>query len=339
VERIVIDRLDSLGDAVLALPCAGLLKERFPAASILYLGWNYTRPLVECSKHIDGFLDWNEVEHAGPEAQADFLGRSRADAIVHLHPNKASALAARRARVPVRVGNARRRWGLVGPNRWVLYPRQHSQLHQAQLNAKMLRPLGVERVPPLDEIPRYYGLERAPRLREEVAGAVADDRVNVVLCPTGTGNAMTWGIDNYARLIEVLDPERYRALVVGRPEELGADRERLPVDRPHVVDLVGRLKVPDLVALLARCEATVAPSTGPLHIAAAFGRCAIGLYSPRPTKYPARWGPLGAHAHALVADPDCPLCLRRRECDCIRRIPLTAVADLLRPLAPGLVEA
>ncbi|MCB0778620.1 MAG: hypothetical protein KDC03_03595, partial [Flavobacteriales bacterium] len=84
-----------------------------------------------------------------------------------------------------------------------------------------------------------------------------------------------------------------------------------------------------LIALIGASDALVAASTGPLHIAAASGKRAIGLFAPRRPIHPGRWAPLGPDAHALVHDPDCPTCASGRPCDCITRIGPEQVATLL----------
>lgn len=50
----------------------------------------------------------------------------------------------------------------------------------------------------------------------------------------------------------------------------------------------------------------ISPSTGPLHMAAALGLAAVGVYPPAPTMSPRRWGPLGPWSRAVVPAVDCP---------------------------------
>ena len=50
--------------------------------------------------------------------------------------------------------------------------------------------------------------------------------------------------------------------------------------RDRVTDLTGQLSLSQLVELIAHCDGLVAASTGPLHLAAAFGIRAVGLYAP-----------------------------------------------------------
>jgi hypothetical protein len=53
VKRIIISRTDNLGDVILTLPMAGILKSEIPGCYILFLGKKYTKPLVDACEHVD----------------------------------------------------------------------------------------------------------------------------------------------------------------------------------------------------------------------------------------------------------------------------------------------
>jgi heptosyltransferase-3 len=88
------------------------------------------------------------------------------------------------------------------------------------------------------------------------------------------------------------------------------------------------LALPEFIAFIAAADGLVAGSTGPLHLAAALGRHALGLYPPIRPMHPGRWGPLGPHAEYLVFDrPDCQDCRAQpAACTCIKAILAVAVA-------------
>ena len=56
-ENVLISRIDSIGDVVLALPVAGELKKNFPGIKIGLVGALYTKPVIEACEHIDTFID------------------------------------------------------------------------------------------------------------------------------------------------------------------------------------------------------------------------------------------------------------------------------------------
>jgi ADP-heptose:LPS heptosyltransferase len=327
--HVLLSRTDALGDVTLALPMAGAIKRHLPGARVSFLGRTYTHPVVEACEHVDAFVDWSSVADAGVEAQTQLLRDVGASHVIHVNAYRAECRAAHRAGIPVRVAMARRWWGLIHSNRWLFYGRRRSPLHESQLNLMMLRALGIHEMPDLDGVARLYGLTRQRPLARELEARFDPARVNVVLHPRSGGTAPEWGVPNFARLMLALDPARYRIFVTGSKREREQSARDLPLHLPHVVDLMGALDLHQLIALLGRADAAVASSTGPIHVAAAQGTVAVGLYTARPSKNAARWGPAGLHRHWLVYDPHCRTCLRGKECACCSRIPVERVIDVL----------
>jgi ADP-heptose:LPS heptosyltransferase len=152
--------------------------------------------------------------------------------------------------------------------------------------------------------------------------------MNVVLHPL-LGSGVGWGLTNFASLIALLDPARYHVIITGTATEAQRYRPSLPLDAAHVTDAGGKLSLRELMELIGACDAFVSASTGPLHLAAASGIRAIGLFSMQRPIFPARWAPIGRDALALTFDPLCARCARGEACDCIQRISPDRVAALL----------
>ena len=98
---------------------------------------------------------------------------------------------------------------------------------------------------------------------------------------------------------------------------------------PKATDLTGKLSLQQFIAFINACQVLVAASTGPLHIAAALDKKAIGLFSPKRPIHPGRWMPLGKDAHYLVYDANCKKCAKKEECDCISKISPQQIIALL----------
>ena len=329
-EHIVLSRTDSIGDVVLTLPLAGLLKQRFPGVRITFIGRGYTRPVLERCTQVDRVITFEELTSGDA---VGMLRSLRADAIVHVFPQREVARWARSAGIPRRIGTSHRWWHWLMCNERVSFSRRKSELHEAQLNVKLLAPLGVEEVPDTARLVELTGFV-VPQADMTVRTLMRKDRVHVVLHPGSKGSAVEWGLDRFAELIRALDPDQYQVFLTGTKEEADRYRATLPVDLAHVIDTGGTLTLDQLIQLIGACDTLVAASTGPLHIAAASGIRAIGLFVPRRPVHPGRWAPIGRDAHALVFDPGCVDCAAGRRCDCIHRITPQRVLALLEPLQP-----
>ena len=87
-----------------------------------------------------------------------------------------------------------------------------------------------------------------------------------------------------------------------------------------VTDITGMMPLAQFIAFINKADGLVAASTGPLHIAAALGKVAVGLYAPMRPIHPGRWAPLGPRAGYLVLDKQCRLCRHDSRCACIESI-------------------
>jgi ADP-heptose:LPS heptosyltransferase len=302
-EHILLSRTDSIGDVMVTLPMAGLLKQRFPGVRISFLGRSYTAPVLSHCSHVDQVLDLNVLEQYGPEAAALELRKLHIDTVVHVFPRREVAAWCKHAGIRQRIGTAHRWWHWLTCTDRPRFSRRRSDLHEAQLNLKLLAPLGIVEMPSLAELGTLSGFQ-PPVPDATIAGMLRPDRTRVVLHTLSKGSAVEWGQERFASLIHALDPERFQVILTGTAAEAERYRLELPVQLPHVTDVGGRVDLAQLVALIGGCHALVAASTGPLHIAAAAGIRAIGLFADTPPIHPGRWAPLGKDVHVLLAPPD-----------------------------------
>jgi ADP-heptose:LPS heptosyltransferase len=70
-------------------------------------------------------------------------------------------------------------------------------------------------------------------------------------------------------------------------------QEKILAHAPHIQNAIGQFDLAQYISFIHACDALIAASTGPLHIAAALEKHAIGLYPPERPINPERWGPIG----------------------------------------------
>ncbi len=328
-EVFIISRTDGIGDVVLTLPIAGILKQRYPNCYICFLGEKYTKPIIDCCKHIDAFLNWTNIKKLPYEKQVSFLKKLSADEIIHVFPRKEIAKLGKSAKIPVRTGTRNRLYHWIYCNNLIKLSRKKSELHEAQLNTILLSNSQTHTIPSLEEISTLYGLERIKPLSNHLQKHIVKDKINLILHPKSKGSAREWGLENYASLISTLPQEKYNILLTGTEEEGRLYRDLLVSPYPFVHDLSGKLSLEELISLINASDALVACSTGPLHIAASLNKLAIGIYPPIRPMHPGRWAPIGKNAHVLVLNKECNLCRKTSDCQCIRSIKPEQVIKIL----------
>jgi len=332
VPTFLVSRTDAIGDVVLTLPVAGWLKQQHPGCRVVLLGRAYTAAVAAACPWVDEFLNVDELGQLAEKEQLAQLRHLEATAILHVFPNKWLARLARQAGIPVRIGTRNRVFHWLTCNRLVALSRRHSPLHETQLNLALLAPLGYQTPLALPAVAELVRLQAAAPLRPEFQRLLAERRpgqLNVILHPRSRGSAREWGLAHFGQLARLLHAAGHRVFISGTAAEGAELADWL---REHAdflaADLTGQLALPEFIAFIAAADGLVAGSTGPLHLAAALGRHALGLYPPIRPMHPGRWGPLGPHAGYLVFDrPDCQDCRAApAACTCIKAIAAATVA-------------
>ncbi len=291
-EHIILSRTDGIGDVILTLPMAHALKECFPGAKITFLGKGYTRPVIEAYDFVDQFEDW-DLAGDTEASQAAFLKACEADVILHVFPRKEVVSAAFRAHIPVRIATARRFHTFFKVNYRLWYSRKSADLHEAQLNLKMLEALNCHPSLSLKEIGGRFHF---------TCGAKAPDGFKhwekegfrVLIHPKSHGSAVEYPLDYYTEVIHALTKKGILVGITGTAREREAIGDGLPW--AEVTDFTGKLSLLELMELINFSHVMIAASTGPLHIAAALGKYAVGLFSPKRPIHAGRWQPLGPGA-------------------------------------------
>lgn len=293
---IVIAHPMHLGDVVTALPIAGALKQAIPTARIHFIGTAYTRPLLDACAHVDEFLDFDQVL-----ADPTLLSQVEADVFINPYPHYGLARVAARAGIPCRIGNLRRPRSIPYCNRFVSYGRAHSQDHTVTINLKTLQALGIQVGSERNDLQPLYGLVRTLTLSETLQSQRDRQRFNLVLHPKSGGEGREWPLAHFAALIRSLPMDRFNIFLTGT----AAEREWVYRHNPSllqnvdVVDLMGQLQLSEFIAFLRTMDGIVASGTGPVHIGAAVGLHALGIFPPTININAMRWAPVGPRAEFL----------------------------------------
>jgi ADP-heptose:LPS heptosyltransferase len=313
--RILISRTDSIGDVVLTLPVAGVLKKKFPDAYVVFLGRNYTKDVVQTSSFVDEFISLDELQKLSEAEQLKRIHALQLTHCIHVFPKKEVAQLVKKAKVPVRIGTTNRAWHWFTCNKLIRFSRKKSDLHESQLNMKLLSPFGIHETTSLAEMPQYYGFKAKGELPAEIKDLLSTTHKNVILHPKSQGSGREWGFENFGRLIELLPASDYKVFVSGTEKEKPLLQPLLD-KYPGVTDLSGKMNLEQFIVFIDAADALVAASTGPLHIAAALGKYAVGLFPSVRPMHPGRWQPVGKHAHVVMMKEDCETCKDRTNCIC-----------------------
>lgn len=322
-KKIIISRTDNLGDVILTLPIAGYLKSIYPDSKIYFIGKNYTKAIINQCVHVDQFLDKEEILK-----DESILSVINADTILFIYPDRPLARIAKKLNISKRVATAHRVYNWFYCNQLVDFSRMHSELHESQLNFKLLRPFRLNSNPSLGEIASYYGLKST---QIDFGGMVSEDKFNLIIHPKSKGSAREWGLENFSELIKKLPKEVFTIFITGLKEEESQIKNESPgfLELEGVKNIMGKFSLEEMTAFISQTDGVVASSTGVLHLAASLNKFALGLYPPLKPIHPARWAPVGNNASFLVLDKECSDCRKSSDCACIKDITVNQVMNRL----------
>lgn len=298
-KTVVISRTDSIGDVVLTLPMCSWIKSKFPDAKVLFLGRNYTRPIIEAHPAVDEMHAWDEIEALPVQARVEAMKILKADVFIHVFPDKEIAKVVKKAKIPFRIGTSHRAYHLLTCNIRVNFSRKNANEHEAQLNFHLLKSYGIEQLPEMGALQAMYrGFKANTPLPDDIIKLLSTSKQKIVLHPKSQGSAKEWNIDNYVNLAKQLAEKGNVVIFTGTNQEGAAIRGKIP-SHDNIHDLTGKMNLEEFISFLNEIDAIVACSTGPLHIAAILGKKAVGLYTEQRPMHPGRWRPIGPMVKVL----------------------------------------
>jgi ADP-heptose:LPS heptosyltransferase len=122
----------------------------------------------------------------------------------------------------------------------------------------------------------------------------------VALNPGASEATRCWPAENFARLADALSVAGFVPLLVGAPSDLELCEKIKSSSRGAIQNFAGRTTVPEMAALLARCDLLVSADTGAAHLSAAVGTTVLGLYGA--TAWFAETAPYGDN-HLILQTP------------------------------------
>ena len=308
--RILIVAPSWVGDAVLAQPLFGRLKERYPGVTVTVLAPSWVLPVLRRMPEVDATVE-NPFGHGtmGFTERRRFAKTlaGRYDHAIVLPNSFKSALIPFFAGIPLRTGYiGEARFGLLNDRR--------------RLEEKVL-PLMVERFAALAEPPGKALARPVPPPRLVVDASARDatlarldlrtDKGVVVFCPGAEyGTAKRWPAAYYAELAETLAHEGRQVWLLGSPKDAASGDEIVRRSGGACVNLCGSTKLDEAVDLMSCADLVVSNDSGLMHVAAALDRPMIAIFgssSPRFTP------PLSARARVVQLDLPCSPCFKR-EC-------------------------
>jgi ADP-heptose:LPS heptosyltransferase len=314
VKRVLIYRLGSLGDTVVALPCYHLIARAFPNAERRLLT-NF--PISANAPASAAVLGESGLVHsymrytAGTRSPKELLRlaveirRFKPEVLVYLMPVR-SLRAVRRDKYFFQLaGGVKRIFGLPTKVELVRVLNRSTGIYQAEAVrlAQAVRDLGDAQPEKLENW--SLGLTVQERQTAQVALGELLGRPLIICGPGTKMQAKDWGRENWRALLSKLATlyDGFGLAMVGAQEDAGvSDYVSLDWNGPKV-NLCGRLTPRETAALFEFSQVFLGPDSGPMHLAACARVPCVIAFSAR--GLPGVWFPVGPQHRVIYHKVNC----------------------------------
>ncbi len=353
-ERVLILRLERIGDLLMVLDAISYLRRRLPDAHVDLVVGSWNTSLAELIPGLNRVvtLDAPWLARSGSGSSWGELIKTarswrarRYDLVVNFEPDIRSNFLAWLSGGRQRLGYWTGGGGAFLTQAVAYDPSAHVSVNARRLAAMALNESYIDVAGRSLTAPRLIPPSAAERRAAELVSGFAAPLIGIHV--SGGRAIKQWPPERFRELARRLIADRDATIVLSGADEDGelvrSVQSGLPEAR--VLDVGGKLDLPALAALLARLDLLVTGDTGPMHLAHAVGTPIVAIFGPSD---PARYAPAGGANRIVRIDLPCSPCNRIRmppaRCightpDCLAGIPvelvLKSVDDLLREVAQG----
>lgn len=331
--RVLVTRLQYLGDVILTLPLVDAIRERYPRAEVDYLCRPPASALLMDDPRFSTVLELRpENGFSGSVALVRRLRSRRYDAVVDLYGNPRSAWLTRFTGAALRIGGGRsgRRRLYTHPVRVPLDVRSAMAHHltfvdRIDVRAEPRKPVIV---PAPDEIVAARNLFESLGVETR-----RPDRPRIGIHPGGKWPVKRWPTHSFADLAGRLTSDWNATVVAFTGPGEAVYSARLKQDAGQDVVILPELPVRTVAAALSLLDGMVVSDGGVMHLSVAVGTPTVGIFGSAEPEIWFPYGPFGPYAPAVVP-VECRPC-HKHECplghtDCLNKLMPEMVLEILR---------
>jgi lipopolysaccharide heptosyltransferase II len=331
IKRVLVVRLRSIGDTVLATPALFALRRFLPHAQIDVLLEDWVAPVLNGSTLIDRIISAPREGASARARIAHELRSQRYDVVYNLHGGTTATFFTRATGATYRVGFSQYQYARLhnycAPTAQELWRRP--VLHSVE---QQLALIGWTGVPVSDRPPTRLAITAAALATAEtklhaLGFALGADEPFALIHPTAAFDTKQWETARFARVTEELTARALTPIAIAAASEDGTLQSLIKQSAARIVGL-SNLSLPEVAALTSRARLFVGNDSGIAHIAAATGAPCVVIFG---SSNRAHWRPWTTKANEVVFEEmpcqPCPghFCGEFERPECILRVPVDRV--------------
>ena len=331
VRKVLVIRLRSIGDTVLATPSIAALKRFLPRVQVDVLVEDWVAPLLDHHPHVDNVVT---IERGGFMSRARVARELRAsnyDVVYNLHGGTTATFLTRATGARHRIGFKTYQYAQLhnhqAPSPLLLWGQQKTHSVEQQLAL-----LGWTGIPVTDRPRTVLGVSpvASAAINQRLRAIGLDDRKIALIHPAAAFATKQWATENFARVVEHVAERGLAPVAVAAPHEQ-AVLDNL-IESASVPVVTFDLTLPEVTALAARAQLFVGNDSGIAHIAAATRTPCVVVFG---SSNIAHWRPWNsAPAEVIFEAMPCQpchgyFCEKFAQPECILRVPVARVTTAI----------
>lgn len=334
IRRVLLIRLRSIGDTVLATPSIDALRRFLPDSEIDILVEDWVAPLLAEHPSLHNIVSFERGSLGARARVAHEIRSRRYDVVYNLHGGTTATFLTRATGARHRVGYASYQYSQLhnhqAPSPLLLWGQQKTHSVEQQLAL-----LGWTGVPVTHRPPTHLAITRdaAERVTQLLETANLSDRTFALMHPAAAFATKQWPASSFGQVVDFLAGKGIVTAAIAGPSQTTVLNDLITAANSHVVAF--DLSLPEVSALAARARLFVGNDSGIAHIATAVRTPSVVIFG---SSNIAHWRPWNtAPAEVVFEEMPCQpchgyFCEKFPEPECILRVPVERVTDAVESL-------
>jgi ADP-heptose:LPS heptosyltransferase len=278
-KKLLIIRIDNIGDFILFSPTLIYYKKLYPNYSITILVKDINKELANRFNSIDKIISFDKQKYN------DNLFYRRKLLIKLLKENFEIAIYPTYSREPlgdyfIKTTNAKEKTGFDGDlsnisiqqkkdsNKFytkLIIP-NHKISHEVERNKEFIEKLGD--FPTQDFSLSLPILKSEEKFAKNLLKDIKKDRLVIAFSPVASSKNKMWPIDNFYQLTQIFDKKyKIQIILIGGKQDISIGKYLESKINKNIINLIGETSIFQTAAVLKLCDIYIGNDSGPMHIA------------------------------------------------------------------------
>lgn len=281
--HILIIKITSPGDVILATASIKAVRKKFPKAKIYCLVGAESRRILQNCPYLDGIIVYDTKDKdRGFFKMLKLSGKLRKyrfDKIIDFQNNRRSHILSFLSFPQESFGFDNGKWSFLLSRPVKKFRNDIAAVpHQFQILRKLGIPYKDNHF--LELWPSDKDGKSVKSLMDSEWLGNSKNIVGINIAASEKWQTKNWPVENIAKLCDILSKKNIRVIVTGMEKDSERARELLSLTKSRPAVFVGKTDLAQLSIIIKKCKVYITPDSAPLHVAAAVQTPVVALFGP-----------------------------------------------------------